>query len=222
MNLCRNVRILSVPLFLASLVGAGVVTANAAPPAFDETSTVEAQRVDRVPIPRSDWRDCAVFSPGAQCASVNLPLDYDQPMGAQTSVAVLRIKATDQKHKIGTLFLNPGGPGGSSVELASAAPDFLGPEVLAKFDIVGFDPRGTNYSENVRCWKNIGEQNERTERNQCRVPLDRCGDEPPTSRVPRRSARPARRRARRCPAPCRRPRWPGTWTCCDARSATSS
>jgi pimeloyl-ACP methyl ester carboxylesterase len=147
-------------LFLASLVVAGAVTANAAEPAPDETSEVEARRVDRVPVPRFDWWDCAVFSPGAQCTSVNLPLDYDQPRGAQTSVAVLRIKAADQEHKIGTLFLNPGGPGGSSIELAAAAPDFLGPDVLAKFDIVGFDPRGTNFSENVQCWKNIGEQYE--------------------------------------------------------------
>jgi pimeloyl-ACP methyl ester carboxylesterase len=160
MNLSRNARVLSVPLFLVSLVAAGAVTANAAAPASDRTSAVEAQRVDRVPVPRFDWWGCSVFSPGAQCASVNLPLDYDQPKGAQTTVAVLRIKATDQEHKIGTLFLNPGGPGGSSIELASAAPNFLGPDLLAKFDIVGFDPRGTNYSENVQCWKNIGEQAE--------------------------------------------------------------
>ena len=96
----------------------------------------------------------------AECATVGLPLDYDKPSGAQTGVAVLRIKATDQEHKIGTLFLNPGGPGGSGVEIAAAAPYFLGPDLLARFDIVGFDPRGVNFSDNVRCWQNAGQQSE--------------------------------------------------------------
>ncbi len=89
---------------------------------------------------------------------MDLPLDYDDPQGAQTSVAVLRHRATDQKHKIGSLFVNPGGPGGSGVELAAAAPYFLGPRLLARFDIVGVDPRGVNFSDNVRCWKNAGGQ----------------------------------------------------------------
>jgi pimeloyl-ACP methyl ester carboxylesterase len=129
-----------------------------AAPAHDKTSSAEAQRVDRVPTPKFAWWDCSVFAPTAQCASVRLPLDYDQPKGAQTSVAVLRLKATDQKHKVGTLFLNPGGPGGSGIGIAAAAPSFLSPGVLAKFDVVGFDPRGTNFSDNVRCWKNTGER----------------------------------------------------------------
>jgi pimeloyl-ACP methyl ester carboxylesterase len=144
---------LSVP---ASLL---VPTTAQAAPAADKASTLEAQRVDRVPTPKPGWLDCSEFTPGAQCATVNLPLDYDQPKGPQTAVAVLRLKATDQKNKIGTLFLNPGGPGGSGVQMAAYAPVFLGPQVLAKFDIVGFDPRGTNYSDNVRCWRSQGEQN---------------------------------------------------------------
>jgi pimeloyl-ACP methyl ester carboxylesterase len=129
-----------------------------AAPASDRTSAQEAQRVDRIPTPKLNWADCSSFSPGAQCTTVNLPMDYDQPKGPQTAVAVLRIKATDQKHKLGTLFLNPGGPGGSGVGMAAFAPLFLGPQLLARFDIVGFDPRGTNYSDNVRCWRTQDEQ----------------------------------------------------------------
>jgi pimeloyl-ACP methyl ester carboxylesterase len=144
---------LSVP---ASLLAP--TSAQAAPTA-DKTSTLESRRVDRVPTPKPDWLDCSEFTPGAQCATVKLPLDYDQPKGPQTAVAVLRLPATDQKNKIGTLFLNPGGPGGSGVQMAASAPLFFSPQVLAKFDIVGFDPRGTNYSDNVRCWRSQGEQN---------------------------------------------------------------
>ena len=124
----------------------------------DTTSKAEARRVDSVPKPKLPWFDCTVFSPGAQCATVQLPLDYDQPKGATTGVAVLRLKAKDQKHKIGTLFLNPGGPGGSGVQFAANAPYFLSPDLVARFDIVGMDPRGTNFSDTVRCWRNLGAQ----------------------------------------------------------------
>jgi pimeloyl-ACP methyl ester carboxylesterase len=137
--------------------GASVSTATS-PPA-DATRAVEARRVDRVPTPRPDWFNCnSIFGSDAECATVDLPLDYDKPRGAKTSVAVLRIKATNQKRKIGTLFLNPGGPGASGVEIAAAAPFFLAPKMLARFDIVGVDPRGVAYSDNVRCWKNAGAQ----------------------------------------------------------------
>ncbi|MGB7980033.1 MAG: alpha/beta hydrolase, partial [Candidatus Nanopelagicales bacterium] len=125
----------------------------------DTTSPAEARRVDRVRAPRPDWFDCSpLFGERTECATVKLPLDYDQPRGAQTEVAVLRIKAANQKRKLGTLFLNPGGPGGSGVEIAAAAPFFLSPSLLARFDVVGMDPRGTNYSANVRCWPNVGAQ----------------------------------------------------------------
>ncbi len=134
-------------------------TSTSKQPAHDTTSANEARRVDRVPTPRPDWFDCSsIFGVEAECGTAQLPLDYDKPSGAQTGVAVLRLKATDPDRKIGTLFLNPGGPGGSGVEIAAAAPFFLGPEVLARFDIVGFDPRGINFSDNMRCWQNAGQQ----------------------------------------------------------------
>ena len=124
----------------------------------DVTSRVEARRVDRVTA-TPDWFDCsATFGPRTECASVELPLDYDRPRGTQTDVAMLRIKANGQKGKLGTLFVNPGGPGASGVLFAADAPFFLSPSVLARFDVVGFDPRGINFSANVRCWKSLGAQ----------------------------------------------------------------
>jgi pimeloyl-ACP methyl ester carboxylesterase len=121
-------------------------------PVFDRTGVAEAQRVDRVPTPKLDWTGCGAYAPNAQCATVVLPLDYDEPNGVKTNVAVLRIKAADQARKIGTLFVNPGGPGGSGTLFAAQSGTFMGSEVLARFDILGFDPRGTHYSDNVRCW----------------------------------------------------------------------
>lgn len=124
----------------------------------DVTSKAEAKRVDQVRKPKPTTFDCtSVFDVKSECGTIKLPLDYDKPTGATTEVAYLRLPAKDQKNKVGTLFLNPGGPGGSGIEIASAAPYFLSPEVLNKFDIVGVDPRGTNFSDNVQCFKNIGE-----------------------------------------------------------------
>lgn len=157
-------------LVALALVGtpAAVLAAPNAPPASsttaaaaqpDTTSSDEAKRVDRFATPRPKTFDCtAVIGVPSECGTVKLPLDYDRPTGAKTEVAYLRLKAKDQKNKIGTLFLNPGGPGGSGVDIASYAPYFLSPSLLQKFDIVGIDPRGTNFSDNVKCFENLGEQ----------------------------------------------------------------
>lgn len=162
MRTSRPVSVLVSVLATVALVGsAGASSASPLGGAGGKrpTSGAEARRVDRVPTPQPAWFDCSsVFGEGNECATVDLPLDYDQPRGATTGVAVLRHLATDQANKIGTLFLNPGGPGGSGVMFAAEAGWFLGADLLERFDIVGFDPRGTNFSDNVRCWANVGAQ----------------------------------------------------------------
>jgi pimeloyl-ACP methyl ester carboxylesterase len=144
----------AVPAGQPARTTAGVATVASRPP-FDHTSSREARRVDRVPTPKLGWYPCYG---NAECATTKLPLDYDHPRGAKTEIAVLRVKARDQKHRIGSLFVNPGGPGGSGTGLAQAAPFFLGAGVLARFDIVGIDPRGTNFSGQVACFTGNAEQ----------------------------------------------------------------
>src|SRR6187551_1243189 len=59
------------------------------------------------------WRACATTElPTRECGELTVPLDYDEPDGATISLAVARVPATDQEARIGSLFLNPGGPGG--------------------------------------------------------------------------------------------------------------
>ncbi|MBX6767886.1 MAG: alpha/beta fold hydrolase, partial [Actinomadura rubrobrunea] len=62
--------------------------------------------------------------------------------------------------RIGSLFVNPGGPGGQGTAMAYEAPLFLSDEVLDRFDIVGFDPRGVGFSDNVKCFKSHKDQTE--------------------------------------------------------------
>ena len=87
-----------------------------------------------------------------ECATVPVPLDHDDPRGASVLISVVRIPASDRAHRIGSLFLNPGGPGGSGVDFALfAGPYLYTPELRARFDIVGFDPRGIARSTQLRC-----------------------------------------------------------------------
>ena len=80
-----------------------------------------------------------------------LPLDYDNPKGAKTELGLLKSPATDRtKKKLGTLFVNPGGPSGSSVQMAMYAPDIFSKSVTARYDVVGIDPRGVLTSQQLK------------------------------------------------------------------------
>jgi pimeloyl-ACP methyl ester carboxylesterase len=150
-------RLLSVGLAGSLLAGAAVAPAApaVAAPATDVTSQQEAERVDRVPTPDLGWFAC--YGRG-QCATVRLPLDYDEPDGPSVEIALLRVKARKQAERIGTLFVNPGGPGGSGTDMAAMAPAFLSDSVLDRFDVVGFDPRGIGASDNLKCFSSTREQ----------------------------------------------------------------
>jgi pimeloyl-ACP methyl ester carboxylesterase len=82
---------------------------------------------------------------------VSVPLDYDQPQLGTIQIAVARRPATDPAARIGSLVINPGGPGGSGVNDLPAELRVLTPALLAQFDIVSFDPRGVERSSPVEC-----------------------------------------------------------------------
>ncbi|GLF95445.1 alpha/beta fold hydrolase [Streptomyces yaizuensis] len=98
-----------------------------------------------------DWRPCP-RDPAAECGSLRLPVDWARPSGAGFDLAVARRKAADPARRIGVLLVNPGGPGDSGVDFAvRRAPSYFSPDILARFDIVGFDPRGIGDSAPIRC-----------------------------------------------------------------------
>ena len=99
------------------------------------------------------WSPCFQQLGPFECGTVQVPLDYESPNGASISIALTRLPATDPAHRVGSLFLNPGGPGGSGIfYVLFDGPDLLTPEVRARFDLVGFDPRGVGHSTAVRCF----------------------------------------------------------------------
>jgi pimeloyl-ACP methyl ester carboxylesterase len=105
-------------------------------------------------VPRLHWASCGAGFEAFQCATAIVPLDYDRPRGRQITLALARLPASDPSRRIGSLFLNPGGPGGSGVDFVLGAGPFLySDEVRARFDLVGFDPRGIIRSTPLRCYE---------------------------------------------------------------------
>ncbi|PTM95897.1 MULTISPECIES: alpha/beta hydrolase [unclassified Streptomyces] len=96
------------------------------------------------------WRSCGV--PGFQCATMRAPLDYDRPDGGDVRLAVARKKATGKGKPLGSLLVNPGGPGGSAIEYLQQYAGIGYPaQVRARYDMVAVDPRGVARSEPVEC-----------------------------------------------------------------------
>jgi pimeloyl-ACP methyl ester carboxylesterase len=106
-------------------------------------------------VPTLSWRNCRG---GFQCATARVPLDYDRPQDGTISLALIRLPATDQAHRIGSLFTNPGGPGTPGVVWLRVAAMRLPAAVRARFDIIGFDPRGVGQSSPVRCFDSTAAQ----------------------------------------------------------------
>jgi pimeloyl-ACP methyl ester carboxylesterase len=96
------------------------------------------------------WRACAEDR-RAQCAQLRVPVDWADPYGPTIAVALARRPAADPKTRIGTLLVNPGGPGGSGVDFALDSAYFFSPALRRRFDIVGFDPRGVARSTPILC-----------------------------------------------------------------------
>jgi pimeloyl-ACP methyl ester carboxylesterase len=94
------------------------------------------------------WSPCGE---GFECTTILVPADYTNPAGATFTLALNRLQAVDPGAKIGSLLVNPGGPGGSGLDYARAASQIVSPSILQRFDIVGFDPRGVGESTPLRC-----------------------------------------------------------------------
>ena len=89
------------------------------------------------------WRPC---DHGFQCARLLVPFDYRRPGWRRFSLPVTRLPAISPQTRIGSLVVNPGGPGASGVQYALQARSEVSAAVRARFDVVGFDPRGVGGS----------------------------------------------------------------------------
>ncbi len=102
--------------------------------------------IDRFYHQQVDWVDCGA---GDTCADIWVPLDYNAPDGPAITIKAKRDPAADPSRKVGSLFINPGGPGGSGI-------DYLGyanfdSAITDVYDVIGFDPRGVATSTPIDC-----------------------------------------------------------------------
>jgi pimeloyl-ACP methyl ester carboxylesterase len=115
------------------------------------------------PTPQIIWGPCAPHVPsGFDCGTMDVPLDYGRPRSGETiRLAMVRLPASDPDRRIGTIFWDPGGPGGSGTKFMPAIAHLIFSEKLrARFDIVGLDPRGVGLSTSVHCFDTPEEEAE--------------------------------------------------------------
>src|SRR5262250_2032991 len=131
-----------VPRIAAMVTAAGLIAACAMPTTA-ATSSRGAEPPARTSIataaqvPKLRWTSC---HDAFQCATARVPLDYRHPGGTKISIAVVRHVATDPAKRIGSLFVNGGGPDQQIEGFLAAYPGLPG-ILRQRFDIITFDPR---------------------------------------------------------------------------------
>ena len=161
-----------------------------------------------------DWTSCG---DGNDCAKLTVPLDYLHPAARTIRLALLKVPASGSR--IGSLVVNPGGPGAGGTSYASGRGAYFGDPLLEHFDLVGFDPRGTGQSSPVDCLPDA----------QFNAYLSSDPDPDPSTPVQVAEFRRQQQRLARgvSPAPAcwprmsRRSRPRVTWTSCGLRSASA-
>ncbi len=93
------------------------------------------------------WQPCGAN----ECAALTVPIDYAAPDGATIDLNLERVPASDQANRVGSLVVNPGGPGAPGTSLVEDPTFAFGAPLLARMDIVAFDPRGTGASDPIDC-----------------------------------------------------------------------
>ncbi|MER5811204.1 alpha/beta hydrolase [Streptomyces sp. NPDC002033] len=147
---------------VASLLAAAGLLATALP----LLSATQAA-ADPAPAPVADyqpqkpsWQRCDAEQPASyECATIKVPLDYRRPEGRRIDLAISRIKSRDPARRHGVLLMNPGGPGGSGLDLPLMADTSMPQEVRDRYDLIGFDPRGVGRSNAITCGLTESEQN---------------------------------------------------------------
>jgi pimeloyl-ACP methyl ester carboxylesterase len=132
---------------LAAALMAGCASTNATAPSAPVTQSTPSAIPDLEVFYNQEiqWRDCG----DADCTTFEVPLDYQDPKGDRVELAMTKVRARGES--IGSLFVNPGGPGGSAFNYAKAADYIVSDHIRDSFDVVGVDPRGVGQSDTIRC-----------------------------------------------------------------------
>jgi pimeloyl-ACP methyl ester carboxylesterase len=145
---------------VVAIAGCGTDLDGSGQSATTGSGVAPAPSLDRFYGQQLHWESCDDYADQeaygypadrTDCTTVTVPVDYDNPDGESARLALLRVRASGDK--IGSLLMNPGGPGGSGVEyMAGRGADLAELELGDRFDLIGFDPRGIGLSTpQIRC-----------------------------------------------------------------------
>jgi pimeloyl-ACP methyl ester carboxylesterase len=138
---------------LAACSSSGSASSAARRPASTSTTSSTATRTgtggDLAPPLR--WHACDQ----GECATLRVPLDYAAPHGRTIGLAVARSRTAKAGERIGSLLVNPGGPGASGLDLVDYVAAQLPSAITDRFDVVAWDPRGSGASDPVDCGPNL-------------------------------------------------------------------
>ena len=155
----RAVALLLVVALVVTIVGLAELALHDRGQSGDATSvptTTPAPGATDAPTPDLDrfygqqltWRSCRTHF---LCSTLRVPLDYRHADGSTIGLALLKVPAADPARRLGSLVVNPGGPGASGTDYAAAAKEVFRTPLRAAYDVVGFDPRGVGDSDPVDC-----------------------------------------------------------------------
>jgi pimeloyl-ACP methyl ester carboxylesterase len=146
-------RIALIAAALAIVLPLSGCVASFIPKVESTTSVPTSEKVDPDLQPfysqKLTWKNCE--GSGFQCATATAPLDWANPTRASIKLALIRSSATGTK--LGSLLVNPGGPGASGFDFIKSSLTYaVDSKLRANYDIIGFDPRGVNHSSAVKCY----------------------------------------------------------------------
>ncbi len=122
-------------------------SATTSAPTATAASTTAATTTASTAAAKIHWRPCK----RGQCGTLAVPLSYSDPGGQQIRLALYRLPAKDPSKRIGTILVNPGGPGASGVQFAQLYGLGYPESIRARFDVIGWDPRGVGASDPIDC-----------------------------------------------------------------------
>ncbi len=145
-----------VALFGLASGGGGTDVDRSQRPAFPAPTSTPDAATTQPPEPalaeyyaqELDWQQCR---DAFECATLTVPLDYTDPGAGDLELALLKDPADEPEQRLGSLVVNPGGPGAPGTSYAENASAAFRQPILSSYDVVGFDPRGTGASSPVDC-----------------------------------------------------------------------
>ena len=149
----RRYRTVVASAVLVTVVAVACAGDVAAPPQTASTTATAA------PTDSIAWTSCATKdSPTLECAELAVPLDWKEPTGERIKLALIRHPASKPEQRMGSIYINPGGPGDTGVGLVRDAGNELDAWGAGRFDVISWDPRGTYASSPVHCFASDADQ----------------------------------------------------------------